>query len=136
MALQGATESLGGEGGSSLPIRFVYSLMTLQHNPPELMSLIIGRLCAVLAIGGYGFVHAPYHVPREQRVRGDAPVMQMHAISRKKVARVLRRSGCELIATLDGEAYDRCGGGIQNAHYLFRKTRRAEDVEVSPISVL
>ena len=43
----------GGDGNCGpLPIRFVYSLMTLQHNPPELISCLIGRLCAALAVGG------------------------------------------------------------------------------------
>ena len=32
---------------------------------------------------------------------------------------------CELVATLEGPEYDRCGGGIGNAHYVFRKARAA-----------
>ena len=114
----------GGDGGSALPIRFVYSLMTLQHNPPELMRRLIGQLCSTLSVGGLGFLHVPYRVPREQRVRGDAPVMQMHGLPQEEVAGLLRAGGCELLATLEGAEYDRCGGGIGNVHYLIRKATK------------
>ena len=119
-------------GGCSdhAPIRFVYSLMTLQHNPPELMNSLVALLCSILSPGGFGVLHAPYELPPGQRVRGDAPVMQMHALSKEAMHDAVHRGGCILVALLEGDEYDRCGGGIQNALYVIRK----QDVRVEEVS--
>ena len=120
----GGRGSVDGSVGWQLPpggVRFVYSLMTLQHNPPATALRLIRLLCNVLAHGGCGILHIPYHVPHQYRRSADELVMQMHAVSKADVAAAIEQSGCRLVAILDGAKYDHCGGGIENCMYVVQK---------------
>ena len=107
-------------------IQFIYSLITLQHNPPSLQLRLIRAICTVLALGGYALLHIPYHVPYHVQRMCDAPVMQMHAVEKAKVAEAIKDCNCTLIVVLDGAKYDHCGPGYENAIYLLQKNKGAD----------
>lgn len=111
--------SAASSDGRARSVRFAYSLITLQHNPPAVMLHLVGRLCDLLAPGGYALVHAPYHIP--DHVTKDFPdVMQMNFVPKELVVQRVSASGCELVHILD-EGVDYCGGDIENCCYLVRK---------------
>ena len=104
--------------GATRQLRFIYSLITLQHNTPALIVTLIRRVCMLLAPGGYALLHAPYFIPGH--VIKDFPdVMQMNYVPQEDVARQIAASGCELVHVVDDVDY--CGGGIENAVYIVRK---------------
>jgi hypothetical protein len=77
--------SAASSDGRARSVRFAYSLITLQHNPPAVMLHLVGRLCDLLAPGGYALVHAPYHIP--DHVTKDFPDVHAQTILSNTVRR-------------------------------------------------
>ncbi|KAL1518505.1 hypothetical protein AB1Y20_002796 [Prymnesium parvum] len=104
---------------------FIFSLLTLQHNPPRVMKQCVRILCTLLAPGGIAILHAPCFIPNH--VFRDEAVMQMNFVPRDEMERcILGSNGCVLLhATND---LDRCGGNIENTLYVIRK----EEVALAP----
>ena len=112
-------DSFLAEGVPLADVSLVYSLLTLQHNPPALILRLVGALCAVLRPGGFGVLHVPYAFPEGHRsVRPNAPVMQMHCVPKAELVECVERAGCALVRIVD---VDRCGGGIDNCVYIVRR---------------
>ena len=100
-------------------LQLIYSLITLQHNPPSIMLLLIGRVCELLSPGGFALLHAPYFIP--DYVFKDYPdVMQMNFIRQSEVLQKVISCRCELVGVVD-EGFDYCGGGIQDCVYVVRR---------------
>ena len=100
-------------------ISLIYSLLTLQHNPPSIMLLLIGRVCELLSPGGFALLHAPYFIP--DYVFKDYPdVMQMNYVKQSEVLQKVISYRCELVGVVD-EGFDYCGGGIQDCVYVVRR---------------
>ena len=102
------------------PLRLVYSLITLQHNPPALALALVDRLCALLAPGGFAVLQCPHRIA-DHTLKDFPDVMQMNFVPQQQVIERARASGCELVAALD-EGVDFCGGGgIEDCVYVLRK---------------
>ena len=117
---------------------FVYSLITLQHVPPEAALRYIAEFMRVLAPGGVALFQMPASAPPAPHRRWSFypptvwknfrrgvrrllvldPVMKMHAIPRTTVLATLRAAGGEV---LDVVRSDAAGADYESYRYLVRR---------------
>ncbi len=104
----------------------IYSVITLQHNRPELMKKCIESICKALNKDGLAFLHVPYFI--EQIHRSDE-LMEMNFITKAEFMEVIKPY-CNLIHTT--EKWDLCGGGIKNTCYIIKKANKvsANDLQI------
>lgn len=111
-----ALESLEAVPRASL--RLIYSLLTLQHNPPPQILRLVQQLCELLAPDGVALLHCPFAIDGHRPVV-DAPVMQMHFVTQDALRAAVHSTGATVVAVDDSA--DRCGGGIKNCVYIVRR---------------
>jgi SAM-dependent methyltransferase len=117
---------------------FVYSIITLQHMEPAYARRYIAEFVRVAAPGGVILFQVPSARPRDRRrpftlwpdtlakrLYRDLrryfaidPVMEMHALTRSDVEKLLIQSGAN---PLRSYRYDAAGDGLESWGYLARK---------------
>lgn len=101
------------------PYDVAYSLIVLQHNRPNLMrKCIAGILQGLTPSGGLAMLHIPTAMPYSGQ-SNDPYTMEMHCLPVPELHAVATENGCEIVHVHD---IDCCGGGIENAIYVFRRS--------------
>ncbi|WP_421988544.1 class I SAM-dependent methyltransferase [Roseococcus sp.] len=107
----------------------VISLLTLQHNPPPLISTLFRRLIASIAPGGAAYVQLPtflhdYTFDAANYIAHPRPVgeMEMHAFPMHLALATIREEGCEILEVVtDG----RVGSMGISSGFVVRRPRVA-----------
>lgn len=102
----------------------IYSVITLQHNRPELMKKCIESICKGLNMNGIGFLHIPYYIEQVQR---SDELMEMNYITKSEFMEVIKPF-CDLIHTT--EKWDLCGGGIKNTCYIIQRVFKVSEADL------
>jgi len=92
----------------------VYSILTLQHNPPPLISLIISELIKTLNSGGVAFFQVPtykidYNFSLDEYLKNVTPEkkdsvehkMEIHVLPQKIIFEKIKQQGGKLIEVLE-----------------------------------
>ena len=92
---------------ADLKVDLAFSLITLQHNPPPVIALLIDRLCKLLKQGGIVYFQVPvaltgYEFNLKDYVASPPTHghMEMHAIPQREVYRLFEENDCQLIEAL------------------------------------
>ena len=87
--------------GMSAPFDLWFSILTLQHNPPPVMTMILRRMFAMLAPGGVAIFQIPtervgYSFDPASYLAGPegAEVMEIHALPQAVVFALAAQAGC------------------------------------------
>lgn len=85
------------------PVDFALSVITLQHNPPPVISQMIHSLLACLRKGGIAYFQVPtyyygYSFDAKEYLSSEEHGMEMHAIPQWIVHDLADELGCKLIA--------------------------------------
>ena len=94
----------------------IYSVITLQHNRPELMKLCILNILKGLNDNGVAFLHLPTFIKHLHR---SDEIMEMNYLSVSEVNQIVQSVGGAIVCI--DESWDLCGGGIKNACFLIKK---------------
>ena len=115
-------------------VDFIYSNIVLQHSPPDVQRLLIKDFARVLAPGGVIVFQTPSHanlktlagrlhfalgnrilnIPR-RIVYGKDGVMELHALAKKQVLKLLAAGGVTLV---EAERYDSAGPAFISFRYF------------------
>lgn len=95
---------------------FIFSLIVLQHNRPELMKKCFESILDALNPRGYAFLHAPYWI---EHINRSDEEMEMNYLPKEDVRAVAEAKGCLVVR--EDESHDLCGGNIKNCCYLIYK---------------
>lgn len=118
-------------------VDFVYSVIALQHSPAPAQREVIGEFGRVLAPGGVAVFQTPsrpnlrtasgiafrlvgnrlLNLPRRV-LHGKGRVMEVHALEREEVTRLLAASGFEV---REVERYDVAGPAFESYRYFARR---------------
>jgi SAM-dependent methyltransferase len=102
----------------------IYSIITLQHNRPELMKKCIESICKALNKDGLAFLHIPYFI---EKINRSDDLMEMNYISKTEFMEVIKPY-CDLIHTT--EKWDLCGGGIKNVCYVIKRCTKVSESDL------
>lgn len=134
----------------------VFSLITLQHVPPELIEVYVREFVRIVRPGGALYFQIPTSAPVAalevkqwslypptmwkrlkrwtarwfRRTTGIGDAMHTNALPAERVRTLLAESGAELVAAIDHPMGDDCGSLI----YVARKPARAGSDAASPAS--
>lgn len=81
----------------------LFSVITLQHNPPPVMAWMLRRLLGGLASGGVAYFQLPtyrsgYLFEAERYLSTPAlPTLEMHVLPQAQVFRIVQESGCDCL---------------------------------------
>lgn len=83
-------------------IDFFYSIIVLQHNSPPIQKLMLGQILSRIRPGGGAFFQIPNYIPGysfdpEAYLASDSPEMEMHALPKPVVLKIIRDAGMEII---------------------------------------
>jgi SAM-dependent methyltransferase len=100
----------GIEGLGQIPgYDALFTEIVLQHNPPPIMKLLLGRLLDQLSPGGFAIVQIPtyhdgyrYSVAEHLAQKDTIQLMEVHAPPQRTVFHVIERSGCKVIEVFAG----------------------------------
>lgn len=118
-------------------VDFLYSVIALQHSPPGAQRAVIGEFARVLAPGGVAVFQTPSR-PRvdtlsglafrllgnrvlngpRRLVHGEGRVMEVHALPREEVVRLLEAGGLEVRGI---DRHDVAGPAFESYRYFARK---------------
>ena len=104
---------------------FFYSVITLQHNPPPIQSIILGELLGGLNAGGAFLFqtqthHADYSFDVSAYLRSAVDEMDMHSLPMHEIMRLLTDRGCTVL-----EAQQDFWTGRFGSHTFFGLSRAA-----------
>ena len=133
--VRGSGDALASVADSS--VDFVYSNIALQHSPPDTQRALLQEFCRVLRPGGAIALQIPSHANLRtvsgalhamlgnrvlnimRRVRyGSDGVMELHALERAKVERLLRACGMTIVHV---ERFDSAGPAFVSFRYFAAK---------------
>lgn len=88
------------------PVDFIFSVITLQHNPPPVIGQYIRNFCRMLDTGGTAFFQIPtvidgYSFSVDDYLANDDFVMEMHMFPGKAVLDIAADSGCSVLAQFE-----------------------------------
>ena len=97
--------------------RLVYSVITFQHNPPDVIRSLVRKACRLLAVDGVALLHIPTRclVPHEVR---DECVMQMNFLPEDEVERAANFQGCMVIGK---HAMQSSGPSFEDYMFVLRR---------------
>jgi SAM-dependent methyltransferase len=105
----------------------VFSVITLQHNPPPIMAWLLSQLLGCLNPSGVAYLQIPsyrsgYLFEVERYMNSTAtPTMEMHFLPQQDVFRVIRDAGCLCLEVReDGMVGDE--SNMLSNSYLIQKT--------------
>ncbi|MCF7977045.1 MAG: class I SAM-dependent methyltransferase [Chromatiaceae bacterium] len=105
-------------------VDFIYSYITLQHNTPFVIAVMLRGLLKALKAGGYACLHIPIHHPfyrfsHEEYLSSSrsGARMEMHILPRENIREVAGQVGAKIV---DSYGY---GGtkGVYSEMFLFKK---------------
>jgi len=102
-------------------VDLVYSILTLQHMPPPLMSEALTTFAHLLKKGGYAFFQIPTHGEKYDYRKFNhyqTSDIEMHALAESKVHAIFSDHNCNVIATFET---DRAGPGFLSHYFIFQK---------------
>jgi SAM-dependent methyltransferase len=107
------------------------SVIVLQHNPPPLIAMILRSVLGQLRPGGVAFFQVPvyregysFHVAEYLAAAPGIDGMEMHLIPQAALFRLLRETGCELLACLE----DGATGGYMVSNTILARKAAAGDI--------
>jgi len=114
---------------AAAPFDVFVSLIVLQHNPPPVIALLLRTMLGKLRPGGVAFFQVPTY-RRNYRFRVKkylaAPAVdeefEMHLIPQVTLFRILRESGCEVLACHEDDA---AGGNMISNRIFAQKVAAA-----------
>eukprot|EP01084_Bolivina_argentea_P275963 470726_1 len=94
-----------------IKVDFIFSLITIQHNPPEIQQYTIKRLLQLLNPKGVAYLHVVYGVKNRSAHDVDGQVekaktqvkIQMHYTPIELIEYIVREQNCKLVASWDKE---------------------------------
>jgi SAM-dependent methyltransferase len=109
----------------SLPkVDLCYSFITLQHNTPPIMAMILNSLLSALNPGGVAVLHIPlaipdYHFDANEYLNNpqSGVNMEIHILPKRDIYDIARNNDCQIL-------YSECIGGVDIAYsedIVFRK---------------
>jgi hypothetical protein len=105
----------------------VFSVITLQHNPPPIMAWLLSQLLGCLNPGGVAYLQIPsyrsgYLFEVERYMNSTAtPTMEMHFLPQQDVFKVIQTAGCLCLEVReDGMVGDE--SNMLSNTYLIQKT--------------
>lgn len=119
------------EALSRLPkVDFLFSVMVLQHNPPPVMKLLLGKLIESLEPNGVAMIQIPtykstYTFDVESYIESppDKDELEMHYLPQNEVFDVIDKSNCQAIEVIQDNYIGRNARELSNT-FLIRKKER------------
>lgn len=103
----------------------LFSILTLQHNPPPLIAYCLMQMLSNLSPGGVAFVQVPtYGLDYSFRVDeyldspvGEQPVLEMHVLPQSDILKIVYATGCRLLEVRE-DSYIGNAQGISNTFFV------------------
>jgi len=96
----------------------IFSLITLQHNRPELIKYYSSILLDILNPGGIALLHIPYKIKNYINYNDNVNRMEMHYILKKEFISLALKNHCSVESVIET---NHCGEGINDCIYVVRK---------------
>jgi len=91
------------------PFDVFFSLIVLQHNPPAIAFLLLGKILGKLRSGGLAYFQIPTHrlgyrfSIAEYLAAPKGPDMEMHCVPQTRLFELFARSGCRVLEVREDE---------------------------------
>ena len=96
----------------------IYSLIVLQHNPPDIIKFIVKQICDLLEPNGMAIIHIPYDSYTQRKIDTSGNVMEMHIVPKKEIIHIINTNNCTLEDIIET---DYCGKEFKNCIYVWKK---------------
>lgn len=96
----------------------IYSILTLQHNRPELIKKYSKMLINMLKPSGIALLHIPYKINNYTNFNDDVNRMEMHFISKRDFVFLFDKKFCKVESIIES---NNCGEKIRDCIYVVRK---------------
>jgi len=97
------------------PYDFIYSILTLQHSPPDIIEYIVDKCCQILKQNGIAILHIPYWI-ENYHIPSTTTAIDMYYVEKEKIYNICSKRNIVVQEEMEANV----DNGVHGCYYILQ----------------